>query len=116
MKRITKYKNYFLILFGYFFSFKTIRNVHVRCQYMAYACGDCTPQYRIIEVYNPLEWKDELIGKEMNIRFEGKPEEEMYDEKVYDCMICYWYEFQGDLVISGSEYNLAVKEYKFGPR
>ena len=118
--RLIKKANYiiipvtiFLVITGYscMFTSKTIKDAHVKCYYMAYACGDCTPQYQIREVYSPKELGEELLGKEISIKFNTTQEEADFENKVSKCSICYWYEFKGEIIKSGEKITLKVNQF-----
>ncbi|MCB9230533.1 MAG: hypothetical protein H6581_02645 [Bacteroidia bacterium] len=67
---------------------------------MAYACGDCFPQYKVEEV-NPVEGiGNELKGKEIEVRFVSNDTEANYEKEAGACMICYTHIFKGKLTKS----------------
>lgn len=81
---------------------------------MAYACGDCYPNYKIEKVLEPVIIMDNLIGEDIDVLFENSRIQTQFDYKTRRCKICFTYEFYGNLDYSilKSTYTLAVQEYK----
>lgn len=88
-------------------------NVRLKCLYMAYACGDCYPQYKIQELYEPKTYGREIIGKDLDVSFESREEESKFEQEVGACGICYSYDFKGNLSYSYRKkcYELKVFSY-----
>lgn len=95
-------------------------NVSVKCMYMAYACGDCYPQYNVRDV-SPLSLKKQLLKKDIDIEFASEGQEEEFKKNVGICGICYMYDFKGHLfyskkkkcfVIKLDDYKLKLKDKK----
>jgi len=71
--------------------------VEVKFLFMAYACGDCYPQYRI-ETIEPIDSSlNEFLKKEVRIVFSSSAQEKMVNEKASGCMICSEFFFTGYL-------------------
>ena len=71
--------------------------ITIKCNYMAYACGDCVAQYH---VQNVLPSKKEylfLLDKDINIDFTTKKMAREISLKTSDCIICYDFTFSGRL-------------------
>ena len=69
----------------------------IKCHYMAYACGDCYPQWQIDSIYAVENGMKELIGKDIFVDREGRPIEELITDSTSKCMICYDFYFTGSL-------------------
>jgi hypothetical protein len=89
------------------------KNVHVLCNYMGYACGDCYPQYTV-KLVMPESLGKKLANKEIDIEFDNAEKERAFEKKRSDCSICYQYDLFGDLHYSNRKkcYVLKVKQYK----
>jgi hypothetical protein len=90
--------------------------IKIKCNYMAYACGDCYPQYKVNEI---LEGGSEEVNKILNteiiVKFEDKKMEQKLDKSTAKCVICYNFTFTGDLKHSSKNgtYLIAkTAEYK----
>lgn len=95
-----------------------VGSVKVKCVYMAYACGDCTPQYQVIEVIKPVSLKDKFLKQDIEIAFDDIQIENQFKKKIGNCSICYYYEFYGNMkyerkrkcyVLNIEQYNLVLK-------
>jgi hypothetical protein len=85
---------------------KQSRKANVKCRYMAYACGECEPQYKIVEVIKGFDLnKQKLINKDIKVVFKSSSLESKIDSLTQKCAICYDFLFYGDLSY------LPVKEY-----
>lgn len=95
----------FCILIGviYYFSPKKISSekLKIKCNYMAYACGDCYPQYLVKEI---LEGENKEVSKIINteiiIEYEDSTIEKEVDKNTAKCVICYDFVFTGILKYS----------------
>ena len=89
------------------------KNVSVKCVYMAYACGDCYPQYSVSEVL-PSSLDKKLLKKDIDIEFASKEQEEEFKKQIGVCGICHTYDFKGDLYYSNKKgcYVIKLGEYK----
>lgn len=93
---------------------KEKNDIQLQCRYMAYACGDCYPQYKITDVLNDSIAKRELSGKDINLEFENEEKEQEFVQLQGNCGICFLYKFKGDLrysitkghILKVSDYNL----------
>lgn len=73
-------------------------NAKLKCQYMAYACGECYARYKIVEVGNSDNFKSsELVNKDLKVEFASKEMENRLDSMVRKCAICYDFTFEGEL-------------------
>ena len=70
---------------------------------MAYACGDCYPQYRIDEILEGNEANKKLLKSEINIEYKTAEIENKLDKKVSKCIICYDFYFTGQIKRSKSK-------------
>lgn len=68
--------------------------VKIKCTYMAYACGDCYPQFRIDDIYS--DNGNKLIkGEDVYLKIIDNGEEKKLEEKIDSCWICYDYYIDG---------------------
>ena len=73
----------------YFKSFDASKGkVKLKCYYMAYACGDCYPQYRIDKILEG-NLDTSYLGKEISLEFEIPEKESELDNKTGRCITCY---------------------------
>lgn len=88
------------------------KNTTLSCHFMAYACGDCYPQYKVEKAPGELEKK--LLGKDIMISFNSWIQEEKFLKQVERCAICYNYNLTGNLYYSNRYkcYLLKVINYK----
>lgn len=88
------------------------KNTTLSCNYMAYACGDCYPQYKVEKAPGVLEKK--LLNKDIMIAFSSQIQEDKFNRQVQRCAICYNYKLTGDLYYSNRYkcYLLQVINYK----
>ena len=75
--------------------FKRQKQSIIKCHYMAYACGDCYPQWQIDSVYAVENGLKKLIGKDIYVASNDKPVEELITDSASKCMICYDFYFTG---------------------
>ena len=66
---------------------------------MSYACGDCYPQYNV-QTFAPASLKKKLLGKDIDIEFTSKKQEQRFNTKAGDFGICNQYNLTGDLYYS----------------
>lgn len=78
---------------------KSLEKVKLKLQYMAYACGDCYPEYRVVKIIEPKNDKTAnwLKGKDVNVDFSDKDEDRIESMRG-NCAICFYYEVEGALV------------------
>ena len=69
--------------------------VTIKCHYMAYACGDCYPQWKIDSGFSVENGLKDLIDKDILVKYKGKQIEESIPDSVSKCMICYDFYFTG---------------------
>jgi hypothetical protein len=67
----------------------------IKCHYVAYACGDCYPQWHIDSSFAVENGMKELIEKDLYVMYKGKQFEESLPDSVGKCMICYDFYFTG---------------------
>jgi hypothetical protein len=112
---------YFLIpvilLIIYFFPVNTSKGkMKIKCRNMAYACGDCYPQYRVLEILqNQNEESKKILNKELKIEFESEKIEKDLDVNTSRCLICYDFYFTGVLKKSfhkGAYFIVETVNYK----
>ncbi|HND89297.1 MAG TPA: hypothetical protein PK971_13260, partial [Saprospiraceae bacterium] len=60
-------------------------DIQLQCHYMAYACGDCYPQYRVEKVAEGRAAKQELLGKDINLEFESEEKRQVFEQLQRDC-------------------------------
>jgi hypothetical protein len=93
----------FPVIFYFLGSCKNILpgdKVRLKCRYMAYACGECEPQYRIEEiskVYKGKVNRAAILGKDVKVVFKSHIFEKKLDSMVAPCAICYDFYIDGDL-------------------
>ena len=73
-------------------------NVKIKCNYMAYACGDCYPQFKVKDIIqgNNSEVK-KILDSEIEVVFTDDKLQEAVDKGTYKCVICYDFIFTGNL-------------------
>jgi len=82
----------------------SVSKVKIQCNYMAYACGDCYPQYRVNEILEGNNNEvDKILNTELIVEFEDKKMEQEMDKNTAKCVICYNFTFTGDLKYSKSK-------------
>lgn len=95
-----------------FSSTKIQENVNVECRYMAYACGDCYPQYKVKKV-KPASLGTKLTGKVIAIEFSNEKQEIEFGKQTSRCIICYNYSLSGTLYYSRKMDCYVLKLQKF---
>jgi hypothetical protein len=91
---------------GFYFE-KGKRPITLKCHYMAYACGDCYPQWRVDSSFAIEKDLRELIGKDIYVERKGVVLEELITDSASKCMICY------DFYLNGSLKRTLSNKYKF---
>lgn len=92
--------------FGYSYIPKTIdKEVLIKCRYMAYACGDCYPQYRVDDIIkSSSERTNQLIYKrEISVFYDSKKLESSISRETSKCTICFEFYLSGVLKHSKSK-------------
>ena len=109
------------LLFGAWKAYNGVyfdKNKHaltIKCHYMAYACGDCYPQWRIDSSFAVENRMKELIEKDLFVIYKGKQFEESLPDSVGRCMICYDFYFTGFLKKTMSDkYRFEVDSFQIG--
>ena len=69
----------------------------IKFHYMAYACGDCYPQWRVDSSFAVKKGLKELTGVDFYVNHKGRRIEELISDSVSKCMICYDFYFTGFL-------------------
>jgi len=89
------------------------KEVKLKCVYMAYACGDCYPQYKVEAVLYPDNISKKVMGKEIYVEFKDREMEDKLTQEVHQCAICYYYIFSGELKYSifKKAYTLEIDEF-----
>ncbi len=73
---------------------------------MAYACGECEPQYKIKQVLQAGKLREsELLDQDIRVDFKSSILEKQIDRATQECAICYDYYLEGELSY------LPVKKY-----
>jgi hypothetical protein len=67
---------------------------------MAYACGDCYPQFRVDSILYPNESKKALVEQDVYLVYKNNGRETPLEQMVDSCWICYQYRVDGQLVES----------------
>jgi hypothetical protein len=80
---------------------------------MAYACGDCYAQYKVLKVLSPttgteLEW---LKDKDIYVQFSDSTSAEIEKMKL-TCETCFLYEVEGMLKKEDSKITLLAQGYR----
>lgn len=92
--------------------FNVENDIQLQCQYMAYACGDCYPQYQVGKVFEGRAAQQELLGKDIHLEFESEEKQQAFERLQRDCPICFLYKLRGNLRYSSTKgYSLKVKKY-----
>ena len=81
--------------------------IAIKCDYMAYACGDCYPQWHIDSGFAMEKGLRALIGKDIYVERNGIALEELISDSTGNCMICY------DFYLTGSLKKTLSNKYKF---
>jgi len=83
--------------------------VTVKCTYMMYACGDCQPQYNIVDVVSSSQELDSkrLIGRDIYVEFNKSSDQDLVDNS--KCIICHVFELTGTLNKEGNTHKLYVE-------
>jgi len=74
---------------------KNAGTMTTKCRYMAYACGDCYPQWKIDSGFAVENGLKDLIEKDIYVNSKGKQMEESVPDSVSKCIICYDFYFTG---------------------
>jgi len=74
---------------------KNTSTITIKCQYMAYACGDCYPQWKLDTSFAIGNSLKDLKEKDIYVNYKGKQIEESLPDTVSKCMICYDFYFTG---------------------
>lgn len=64
-------------------------------QYMAYACGDCYPQYNLKAVLQSKKNLENLVCEDFDISFKSAALEKQIEKETEECAICYDYIYTG---------------------
>lgn len=95
------------------------KNVLIRCNYMAYACGDCMPQFRIKKIVNGKGLTKEILGRDIFLKFSNGAADARFYDSLGVCITCYDIDLQGQLVknpFKEYQYTLVVSSYKLSLR
>lgn len=85
--------------------------VSIKAHYQAYACGDCYPQYQVMEVsVDDKSLQRELLGKEIFVKYPSKTIEKAIDKQTAECAICFTFHFTGQLRKKKDYYVLIARE------
>jgi hypothetical protein len=76
-------------------SLKRPIKVLLKCSYMAYACGDCYPQFRVDSIMYSDRPIDDLTGKDVYLFIENRGTKTPLEEEIKNCWICYDYYVEG---------------------
>ena len=74
---------------------KNTGNMTIKCHYMAYACGDCYPQWQIDSSFAAENDLKDLKEKDIYVYYKGEQVEESLPDSISKCMICYDFYFTG---------------------
>lgn len=96
-----------------YYKYFTYSNVKFKCRYMAYACGDCFPQYKVDTIY--LDSKMILkIGDDVNLKYFKNGSYLEISEEKDSCWICYDYYIVGKMRNSFfNNRSVEVESYSF---
>ena len=77
---------------------ETLGRVKLKLKYMAYACGECYPEYSVVKIllpkkYSQFKW---LKGKDIYVDFSASENEELEKMRV-TCAVCFFYDVEGIL-------------------
>jgi len=79
----------------------------IKCRYMAYACGDCYPQWRTDSSFAAENDLKELIEESFYVIYKGKGVDESFPDSINKCIICY------DFYFTGLMKKTLIGKYKF---
>jgi hypothetical protein len=92
---------------------KSGQSMTIKCHYMAYACGDCYPQWQIDSNFAIQKGLKELIEKDLYVDRHGTAIEELITDSTSNCMICYDFYFTGLLLKTlGGRYRFKTNNFK----
>lgn len=78
---------------------------------MAYACGDCYAQYRVKEVLDAdVDIVKSILNTDIVIEFKDEQMEKDLDKSTSKCVICYDFNFTGELKQSKSKGTFFIAE------
>jgi hypothetical protein len=69
--------------------------VEVKFRYMAYACGNCYPQYKVYTIQPTDTLLDDFVEKEFWVEFDSQGQEKSVMDQSERCMICCEFLFTG---------------------
>ncbi len=96
---------------------KNAGTMTIKCRYMAYACGDCYPQWKIDSGFAMEKGLKELIGRDIYVERNGIPIEESITDSASKCMICYDFYFTGSMKKTlSSKYRFDADSFQMGLR
>ena len=86
--------------------------VKAKLHYMAYACGDCYPQYNVKSIESSITDLPKLKNQQIHLEFTEEMEKEI-NSIVEKCTICFDYDVSGVLFKRrNGEYMIKVEEYE----
>jgi len=93
-----------------FIPFKVSKGkMKIKCHYMAYACGDCYPQYHVDSIIKGEAMVD-ILGTDLLLVFNKPGLETSLEEQTWRCKICYDFYLTGELKKSVAKGNYFVVE------
>jgi hypothetical protein len=116
-------KKAFLLAFGVLIcvaysgiSWPMTETITIKCRYMAYACGDCHPQYRVEKILGPRSSYGEILNTDIVVHFVSAEQSRVIDNEVSKCAICFDYFFTGRLKKNLNGTFFQVESYKLVKR
>ena len=77
-----------ILLFYLYQKYNYSTNIKIKCYYMAYACGDCEPQYKIVSIYkDPANCL--IKGEDVELKIMENGNKIDLSSKINKCWICY---------------------------
>lgn len=101
-----------IVYFTTSLEYRIKQNVTIKCNYVAYACGDCYPRYNVQHISTP-SLEPKLLRKDIDIRFSNRDQQKKFEKQVGICGICYTYRLSGNLSYSIKQncYILRINNY-----
>jgi hypothetical protein len=62
---------------------------------MAYACGDCYPQFKVDTILLSNPRMDKLLGQDVYLVYQKNGIRYSFDKEINNCAICYDYYIEG---------------------
>lgn len=81
----------------------------VRCHYMGYACGNCSPQYMIDTLIGLSDHPGQYIGLDIDLQWQDAQQGEAFEKAIGICSLSFRYEFTGRLKGYHNQEHLVIE-------